>query len=225
MFNKKKRDRYFELSLLPDIDLPRVERGGKRHYRTPEGNEYPSVTTLLSTLGKDAIEKWREKVGEEEAERISQQASTRGTAVHLLCEDYIHNKDDYLVKHMPANIDTFNLIKPHLDKHVGIVYGNELRMYSDTLRTAGTCDLVAEIDGVLTIGDFKTAKKWKKEEWITNYFYQCVAYAVMLYERHGMVAKQFQLMIANDEGELQIVTKRVADYLPEVVKFFSEVER
>ena len=63
---------------------------GKRHYVTPNGS-YISITTLLSNLSKDGIQKWRERVGAEEANRISTKASRQGTAVHSLCEQYIKN--------------------------------------------------------------------------------------------------------------------------------------
>lgn len=220
MFQISKREKYFALDLLPNIDLPRVERGGQRFYVTPEGNEYRSVTTVLSSVNKEGIESWRASVGEAEAAKVSQQASVRGTAVHKICEDYVLNSDTFLKGHMPANIATFKQIQPYLDTHVTRVLGNELRMYSDELKTAGTCDLVAEFDGVLTIGDFKTSRKLKKEEWITNYFYQCTAYAIMLHERHGLWCPQFKVMIATDEDTLQVFTKNTNDYVDAVRKLF-----
>ena len=64
-----------------------------RLYKTPEGDEFPSVTTVLGYRSKEAILAWRKRVGEEEANRISRHAAGRGTKVHYLAEDHINNKE------------------------------------------------------------------------------------------------------------------------------------
>ena len=74
---------------LPKMTRKTTEKG--RKYFTPEGNAYPSITTVLSILSKDSIMRWRKRVGEEEANKISHQAATRGTSVHKLAEDYLDN--------------------------------------------------------------------------------------------------------------------------------------
>ena len=203
---------------LADHKLERVSVDGKRYYVTPSGEKYPSVTTVLSTLNANAIQEWRNKVGAEEAQKISTQASRRGTAVHLLAERYLRNEPDA----MPANIATFLTIKEYLDKWCDNVYANEIMLYSDDLRTAGQCDMVGRIHGIRTIGDFKTAKKAKKKEWITNYFYQCTAYALMLYEREKVWCPQICVMIATDEDGLQVFLERTSDYVPQVREFFDQ---
>jgi genome maintenance exonuclease 1 len=221
MFNMNKRSKYFDLQYLPEYALPTETVNGKRHYITPDGNRYPSVTTVLSTMSSDGIAAWRKRVGEEAANKVSTQASGRGTKVHQIAEDYLRNKDNYLDGHMPANIETFNQIKQYIDLHVDQVYGNEIALYSDDLRTAGRCDLVGRVHGVRTIGDFKTAKKHKKEEWILNYFYQCTAYALMLYEREGVWCPQICLMIGTDEDGLQPILKKTSSYVESVRDFFD----
>lgn len=217
------RSKYFDLSECIDLgyDLSTTNLNGKRHYNIPSGEVYPSVTTVLSTMNSDVLTKWKQKVGEEEAKKISQQAATRGTAVHLLAEKYLQNDDNFAEGAMPSNYSTFKQIQTYLDEHCDVVYGNEIPLYSHKLKTAGRCDLVARIHGVRTIGDFKTAKKWKKEEWITNYFYQCTAYAIMLHERTGAWCPQICLMIATDEDGLQPIIKRTIDYAEDVFKFFK----
>lgn len=205
-----------------DHKLERVTIDGKRHYVSPTGEKYPSVTTVLSTLSASGIQEWRNRVGNEAANKISTQASRRGTAVHLLAERYLRNETDWNRDAMPANIATFKGIKDYLDKWCDTVYANEIMLYSDDLRTAGQCDMVGRIHGIRTIGDFKTAKKAKKEEWIKNYIYQCTAYALMLYEREGVWCPQICVMIATDEDGLQVFLKRTSDYVPEVRKFFDE---
>lgn len=213
----------FELqNVFKDYPLERVTINEKRHYVTPEGNKYPSVTTVLSTLNAQKIQEWRNSVGHEAAQKISTQASRRGTAVHLLAERYLRNEPDWARDAMPSNIESFKLIKSYIDQWCDVVYANEIMLYSDELRTAGQCDMVGRIHGIRTIGDFKTAKKAKKKEWILNYFYQCTAYALMLYEREKVWCPQICIMIATDEDGLQVFCERTADYVPQVRDFFDQ---
>ena len=68
---------------LPKLQsLPTEEIGGKRYYVTPNGNKLPSVTTVLGHFKKASITAWRNRVGHEEAQKISTRASTRGTKFH-----------------------------------------------------------------------------------------------------------------------------------------------
>ena len=139
---------------------------GKRHYVTPGGN-YPSVTSITSQLSAEGIKAWRARVGEKEAQKIITKASIRGTSVHKLCEDYVNNIE------VKESNDVFEQIKSELDKHLGTIYAVEAPLYSDKLKVAGRVDLIAEWKGKLSIIDFKTAKKTKKEEWIEAYGYVC----------------------------------------------------
>jgi genome maintenance exonuclease 1 len=216
------RTKYFNIQPLPYTDLKTEMINGKRHYLTPEGNKYPSVTTVLSSMSAEGIAEWRKRVGDEVANKVSTQASGRGTKVHAIAEEYLKNNEKYLDGHMPANIDTFNQIKKYLDEWCDEVYGNEIALYSDELKTAGRCDLVGRIHGIRTIGDFKTSKKWKKEEWIQNYFFQCTAYALMLYERQKVWCPQICLMIATDEDGLQPILKQTNQYVEQVRDFFDD---
>lgn len=216
------RTKYFNIQPLPSHDLPTEMVNGKRHYITPDGNKYPSVTTVLSAMSAKGIAEWRARVGDEVANKVSTQASGRGTKVHAIAEEYLKNNENYLDGHMPSNIDTFNQIKRYLDAWCDDVYGNEIALYSDELRTAGRCDLVARIHGIRTIGDFKTSKKWKKEEWIQNYFFQCTAYALMLYERQKVWCPQICLMIATDEDGLQPILKQTSQYVEQVRDYFDD---
>lgn len=222
MNNLIKRTKYFDLKYYPSENLRTETVNGKRHYITPEGNRYPSVTTVLSSMSADGIAEWRKKVGDDVANKVSTQASGRGTKVHQIAEDYLKNKENYLEGHMPSNIDTFKQIQTYLDNYVDEVYGNEIPLYSHDLKTAGRCDLIGRIHGIRSIGDFKTAKKYKKEEWITNYFYQCTAYALMLYERQSVWCPQICLMIATDEDGLQPILKQTKQFVEPVRQFFDD---
>ena len=140
--------------------LDRAEHADGRRYVTLDGNAYPSVTTVLSIINEEKIAAWRQKVGEEKANQIGTQAANRGTLVHEIIEKYLHNEDtsDYL----PHIQQSLKNLKPLLDKHITKVYATECPLYSDYLKLAGTCDCIAEWDGVPTIVDFKTSTSEKK---------------------------------------------------------------
>lgn len=196
---------------LPKLTRKTTETG--RRYFTPEGNTYPSVTTVLSELSKKSIMEWRKRVGEEQANQISHQAASRGTTVHQICEDYLNNKNDYLKDVMPNNIASFNDIKPIIDQHINNVWFQEEFLYSDQLKCAGQVDCIAEWDGELAIIDFKTSRKQKKEEWIQNYFMQTAFYAAAFYERTGVPIKRSVILITVDNDLPQVFVKTPYDYL------------
>lgn len=214
----------FELD-LPEITRETTPQG--RKYFTPEGNSYPSITTVLSILNKEHIKAWRERVGEAEANKISTQAGVRGTAVHKLAEDYLNNEADWNKGAMPSNLFSFNQIKPILDNNVNNIYKQEAFLYSDKLETAGQVDCIAEYEGKLSIIDFKTSRKPKKLEWITNYFIQTAFYAAAFYERTGIAIKQGVIIITVDGSEPQVFKVNTFDYLPHFVsvrKKFKELK-
>lgn len=180
-------------------NLKSISHSRKRYYLSPEGTIFPSMTTVLGDLKKDVIMKWRERVGEEEANRISTQAARRGTSVHHMCEDYINNLP-YLNRRMPNEIEMFNSIKPILDERIDNVRCQELALWSEHLGVAGRVDCIAEFDGKLSIIDFKTSSKPKREEWIDNYFMQMAGYAIMFEERTGIPVSQVVNVIALENG-------------------------
>jgi genome maintenance exonuclease 1 len=189
-----------------------------RQYETPEGIQLPSITTVLSILSRDSIAKWRARVGEKEANRISYRASTRGTAVHEICEQYVNNDPDYdkymamnidtgeqtLTKRTPDLIESFLKLKPILDERLGTVYAQEAPLYSTHLGVAGRVDCVAEFDGKPSIIDYKTSMKPKRLDWIKNYFMQESAYSIMWEERTGMPITQLVTIISVDNHEPQV---------------------
>lgn len=212
----------FEHSFYTPFRLERVVINGKRHYVTPSGQKYKSVTSILDEkLDKTALLEWRKKVGEAEANRISTQAANRGTAIHNICEHYLLNNESYPKGVMPANVDTFKKLRPIIDENIGKVYGLEYYLYSDTLKTAGATDCIAEFGGVNSIIDFKTSKKPKKEEWIENYFLQATCYAMMAEERLPLIIPQIAILIAVDHEEPQVFVKPKSEYIDRVLEIFA----
>ena len=187
---------------LGDIELNTVTENGKRCYVTPTGEKYPSVTTVLSNYKKDGIIKWRKRVGEKEANKISTKASRRGTKVHKLCEDYLNN-DSSFQGYTPDNVDMFKTIQPTLNE-IEVVYAQERTLFSHHLKTAGRVDCVGKFRGKTHIIDFKTSNKPKKWEWIDNYFMQGSAYSVMWEEMTGVPVPYIAIIIAVADDTPQV---------------------
>ena len=187
---------------LGDIELNTVTENGKRCYVTPTGEKYPSVTTVLSNYKKDGIIKWRKRVGEKEANKISTKASRRGTKVHKLCEDYLNNESAFQ-GYTPDNVDMFKTIQPTLNE-IEVVYAQERSLFSHHLKTAGRVDCVGKFRGKTHIIDFKTSNKPKKWEWIDNYFMQGSAYSVMWEEMTGVPVPYIAIIIAVADDTPQV---------------------
>ena len=199
---------------LPESSVEEVHTetiNKKRFYVTPDGNKYPSITTVLSGRAKEGINAWRERVGEAVANQIMRTAAKRGTAVHELCEDYLNNKELGNQEVLPLAM--FTLLKPELD-NINNIVAQEVGLYSDRWGIAGRVDCIADYDGKLTVIDFKTSTKEKKEEWIENYFIQCTAYCEMFEERYGRAIDQIAVLIVCEDGGVQTFVKDKKDYLP-----------
>ena len=178
---------------LKELKTENIE--GKRFYVTPKGNKYVSITSLLSNLSKDSISQWRRRVGETEANKISRQASSRGTRVHNICESYIQNQVGILEGELPDAIDMFNSIVPFLDR-IDNIHVVEGALYSDDLGVAGRTDLIAEFDGNLAVIDYKTSRKPKNWEMCHSYFMQGAFYAYAYEELTGTPLNNIIIIMA-----------------------------
>jgi genome maintenance exonuclease 1 len=191
-----------------DIDLPQLERetiDGVRYYKVPEGDELlrlVSITSVTSHKNRQFFADWRKKVGEEKANKITKQATSRGTDMHTLSENYLLNIPE-LPQVQPLSEMLFGIAKPYLNK-INNIHALERSLYSKVLGIAGTVDCIAEYNEELAIIDFKTSKKPKPREWIEHYFVQCAAYACMLYEMTGIMVKKFVIIMACENGECEI---------------------
>jgi len=195
---------------------------GKRYYTTPDGVKLPSVTTVIGAKKKEAIMKWRKRVGEEEANRVSRKATSRGTNVHTLCERYLNNEE--LGTIMPDAKEMFLPLKPLLNRINNIHY-QECALWSVQLGLAGRVDCIGEFDGVLSVIDFKTSKKVKKKEDIDDYFAQCVAYACMYEVLIGIGIEQIVIIMAVEGSEPLLFVEKTENYLNtllEYIKFYKQ---
>jgi genome maintenance exonuclease 1 len=208
------------------IELPQLVRidGEQRFYQTPDGNKYPSVTTVLSEMSdKTAILKWRKRVGEEEANRVSGRATRRGTAVHTLLEKFVLNEEIDFADTMPLNKTMYNQIAKYLQQNVDNVRSSEGQLFSHKLKIAGSVDLIASYKGEPAIIDFKTSTKPKRKEWIENYFLQATMYSYMLYEMTGLYHPKLVIMIALEEDSgPQIFEEHASNWIEKATKMCRE---
>lgn len=191
-----------------NIDGYKMGKFPGRYYIVPPDKEcseqraYPSATTILGQIGQiqgenDWLSAWRKAVGEEEADRISFKARSRGTAMHDMAELYLRNQE----------VDAYHLngwklfreLVPRLNK-IHNIHCLEHALYSDILQVAGRVDCVAEYDeefdrdtmdlsefcGVLTLIDFKSSRREKSYGAIGGYKRQVSLYAMCFEERTGI---------------------------------------
>jgi len=205
---------------IPDVSTETIK--GKRFYVTPEGKKYPSITTVLSGRNSEGLVRWRQSVGNDVANNIMRTAAKRGTAVHTLVENYLNNEELSSQDVLPTAL--FTLLKPELD-NINNIRIQEGGLYSDYYGVAGRVDCIADYKGVLSVIDFKTSTKEKKEEWVENYFIQGSAYCEMYEERFDQPIDRVVILIVTEDGGVQTFTKSKDDYLPllkTAIKEFNE---
>ncbi len=214
-----------------DLKVPEVEpvnQDGIRFYPIPGADKYyPSVTSITSFKNASFFAGWRKKIGEEEANRITNRATQRGTAFHSITEDYVKgelNLDSYLANN-PLSVRMFQSAKSTLDR-IDNIHCLETFLYSHYLGLAGRVDCIGEFDGELAVIDFKTSTKEKQENYIEHYFVQETAYAAMFLERSGIEVKKIVTLIATEEGSVQVFEKyNLDDYLQLLKSYIEEFVR
>jgi genome maintenance exonuclease 1 len=214
----------FKHTLVPQISLTTQTINGQRYYVLPDGvTKLKSVTTILSEkLDKTALLEWRKRVGEEEANRISAQSTRRGNSIHKIAERYVLNEENIYQNEMPVNVESFQPIKSALDAHVDNILGVELPLCSKALGCAGRTDLVAEYNGKVSIIDFKTSKKLKKEEWIESYFLQSTVYSMMFERIYSISVPQIVIILTVDnEKTPQTFVMERSRYVNKVIELFT----
>ncbi len=207
---------------------------GKRHYEIT-GKKLPSVTTILSATKSqeaiDSINRWKARVGEDQATRVKDQAASRGTNMHYHLEKYIlgeGHKD--LTDEGQVAGDMAQVI---IDKGLGDlseIWGSEVTLYYPGLY-AGATDLVGVYDYEDSIVDFKQSNKPKRKEWIEDYFMQLGAYAMAHNQVYDTEITQGVVLMCTPDyyfQKFQIKGKEFIKYqhkfLERVDKYYSNLE-
>ena len=220
-----------------DLTLPKLSRetiDGVRYYSVPDEDELlklVSITSVTSHFNKEIFINWRKKVGDQEADRITKAATSRGTDMHTLTEHYLKNDDLPTVQ--PISDFLFKIAKGELNK-IDNIHALEGSLYSKELGIAGTVDCIAEYNGELAIIDFKTSKKPKPRDWVEHYFVQCMAYGCMLYELTGIAVKKLVIIMACENGEsivyeeydkkkyIKLLTEYIREFIQHKIESYAD---
>lgn len=212
-------------------DFPRLIKetvGSDRFYTTPDGKKYASVTTILAAHNKAGLDKWRKRIGIDKAAAITKNAATRGTSVHAAVEKLLRNEDTTKLGMMPHSKILYVRLKQELVQRVSEVHAIETPLVSHELRLAGTTDLVAHYDGLLSIVDFKTSLKPKKKEWVGGYYMQGVAYSHMFEEMTGKSIDQIVVLVAVDNCNycqtFRLVKSEFGPWLDKLISYRDKYE-
>lgn len=213
---------------LPKIILPTLKvttlQNGKRHYTTPEGQKYPSITSLLGAEEKPWLEDWRKSLGTEKANKETRRAGERGDAVHKLAELYLNNEltSDITKHYNPELVNWFNKVKLNLNK-IDNIRTQESAIYSDVLKIAGRVDCIGEYEGILSIIDFKTSTNPKTKDMIADYFLQCTAYALCWEEQTGEHIDDIVIIMSVEKGMVPLIFKeKVHKYISPLSKRINQ---
>ena len=189
-----------------------------RTYFTPDG-DYPSITTILGkTTNQSWLQKWKEKVGEEEAARISKKATDRGTLIHEYAERYF-NGENILNDLTRESLDVIQMTQDLIkitESGVTEIWGQEQVLWSNKYRYAGRCDMVGLWKKIPSIIDFKTSKRTKYIKHIKDYFIQCCGYAVAHNEMYGTGIKNIVILITVEDKKPQCFETSAVPFLPDL---------
>ena len=209
------------------VKLPKLtatNKDGVRLYETPEGNFYPSITTVLSIRKKEGLFEWRKKVGNEVANYVSGKAARRGTKVHQMCEDYLNNMHtnfpDKFNEHKKDFLPfcLFGQLREKVLNNIDNIYVQEASLYSDKYKIAGRVDCISQYKGVPSVIDFKTSTKERSDDWNENYYIQGTAYSEMFHERTGISISQVVILVVTEDGTVQEFIKNKYDYIDDLLK-------
>ena len=208
-------------------DIPTIKQvnfNGKRHYETPAG-KLPSITNIIHHFIPDGIKEWRESIGEDVATWITRTAGIRGTRVHKLIDSFLYNKSlgDITREYGVMAAGLFNLMHPALCKINNIV-AIEKRIYSTdpAIMAAGTTDLVAEYDGVLSIVDFKTSSKMRGQDTIDEWCIQATFYALAWECLTGQKIPQIVIICATEDGQTEVFKAEPSQYVERLKKLIAD---
>ena len=203
-----------------DLSLPSLDRetiDGVRYYKVPNDEELirlVSITSVTSHFNKEIFIKWRKRVGEEEANRITKKSTDIGSMVHESLELFLNGRDWDNFSEDPNDLIAKKITTKFINtglNSITEVWGLEIGLILEGLY-AGTADCVGKINGVPSIIDFKTSRKMKRREWIEDYFLQGCAYANAHNVMFGTEIQQVVILMVDRELLFQEFTVRPTEF-------------
>ena len=214
---------FTHLNKLGDFELEANTIDGVRYYTLPSGKKAPSITSITSFYNRQIFKNWREKVGEEQANKITKVATDRGTKFHDLVEKYLLNEDINSLKNVLPTTKARWIAAREALNNIDNIHALEKPLYSEYFGIAGRVDCIAEYEGELAVIDFKTSKQIKPEKWLENYFVQETAYACMYFEMTGISVKKIVTLMVADNGDVKVYEKRnKGEYIKLLTKYIKE---
>ncbi len=179
----------------------------KRWYEIPNGDFYPSITSVLSVKEKPYLIEWQKSLGPEKAKKENERTKDRGHAIHAMMEKYLKNDNDPIKGQEKEHIKQFYQLKLVASK-INNIRAMEATVYSDFFGIAGRVDCIAEFNGVLSIIDFKTSNGNKTEDMIEDYFLQETFYALAFTEMTGESVEQIVTLMSVERGIAPLIFKK-----------------
>ncbi len=214
---------FTHLNTITPLQLKSVDGPKGRYYTTPNG-KYPSITTILGSGEKPWLTSWRDSLGPVKADKEMKRASDRGTAVHLMLERFVNNDPDPTKGQHLDHINEFKSLRNYL-RPINNILIQEGALYSDTMRTAGRVDLIADYKGRISTIDYKTSTGSKTEQMIQNYFLQTTAYSLMMDERYNIIIEDIVIIMSVERGVPLIFKGKVDDHIEALLKKISEYHK
>ncbi len=216
----------FDYSVCKEVTAETTEKG--RLYKTPDGS-FPSVTTILGKTANNIwLQRWKDKVGEEEAARVSKAATDRGEIVHKYLERYWDGSNSWATDILNEEITTQKMITNLIQatqKGVTNVWAQEIPVWSKHLRYAGRVDMFGEWNKIPAVIDFKTSKKKKQIKDIKDYFIQCTAYAYAHNEIFKTNLQKIVVLITVENADVQVFESQTLPFIPELKYRINQYEK
>ncbi|MEM2159643.1 MAG: hypothetical protein QXN55_01660 [Candidatus Nitrosotenuis sp.] len=195
-----------------------------RIYETPERKHYASITTILGATmeakKRETLKNWSQSIGVEKAEKITQEAADKGTNVHLMIEHKLLGRSLDYADFPAVDVSAFKTLLPKL-KNIDEVWGLEVPLYSDLLEVAGRTDCVGIYKCKPCIIDFKTSRRLKNDDDISDYKLQLAFYSVAHNERFGTDIEDGVILMTAAEGfpmEFRV------DLIPEIERLVARID-
>lgn len=191
------------------------------------GQPVPGVTSILKVLDKPALMPWAigvtrdywlaqvtagrtdwAKIHKESwnaSKLISKTAADIGKNVHAYAEAHFKKLPlpELLSDQAKLGVEAFH---KWLDSHKIEIMASERMVFSKEYYYSGTCDFVAKVDGVLTVGDIKTSSGIYNDMRL-----QTAAYQHAIQEEKGMAFPQ-RLIIRFDKKTGEFEAKTFTDF-------------